>query len=117
MTNQELWDANWQWFIVKGRKRSVGPNGQCLYRGPRGTKCGIGIVIPDDLYRKGMEGMAIEDNCANYPEVSVFLAGVDPTFAVLIQKAHDDARNKEDQKRRLLTLAENYDLTLPEGIS
>ena len=35
-------------------KPSVGPNGACLYRGPDGTKCAIGALIPDECYNESL---------------------------------------------------------------
>jgi hypothetical protein len=31
-------------------------SGTCLYRGPNGTKCAIGCLIPDELYVPDMDG-------------------------------------------------------------
>jgi hypothetical protein len=31
----------------------------CLYRGPNGTKCAVGAIMPDSVYRKGMETSGI----------------------------------------------------------
>lgn len=31
----------------------------CLYRGPNGCKCAIGMLIPDELYDKNMEGRSL----------------------------------------------------------
>lgn len=38
------------------KKVSAGKNGDCLYRGPNGTKCAIGCLIPAREYRKSFEG-------------------------------------------------------------
>lgn len=46
------------------------PIGSCLYRGPKGRKCGAGWLIPDPLYNKSMENRSIVFICVDYPEVS-----------------------------------------------
>lgn len=30
---------------------------KCMYRGPNGTKCAVGMLIPDELYDKEIESM------------------------------------------------------------
>jgi hypothetical protein len=42
-------------------KRSVNKNGNCRYRGPKGSMCAIGFLIPDDKYKKSFEQNSIED--------------------------------------------------------
>jgi hypothetical protein len=42
-------------------KRSVNRNGICQYRGPKGSMCAIGFLIPDDKYKKSFERNAVED--------------------------------------------------------
>ena len=55
MTNQELFDK-----VVaharSQREKAVNEEGSCLYRGPRGLKCFIGALIPDDKYTPELEG-------------------------------------------------------------
>lgn len=56
VTVQEVFDAVWQAFVVEGRPFAVSPDKNehgvypCLYRGPNGTKCAIGLIIPDEEY-------------------------------------------------------------------
>lgn len=33
----------------------------CLYRGPNGTKCAVGCLIPDDLYCFALENLTVYD--------------------------------------------------------
>ena len=33
--------------------------GGCLYRGPNGSKCAIGCLIPDEEYKDSMEGKSV----------------------------------------------------------
>ena len=39
--------------------QSKNEKGECLYRGPNNTKCGIGHIISDEKYREDMEGRDI----------------------------------------------------------
>lgn len=47
MTLQELFDANWQHFVVEKNPQSK-KDGRCMYGG---TGCAIGCVMPDELKR------------------------------------------------------------------
>jgi hypothetical protein len=60
-TTQGLFDTVTRHLFAQGRpalqndphmRRSA--NG-CMYRGPNGTKCAAGVLIPDDLYDDDME--------------------------------------------------------------
>lgn len=35
--------------------------GQCAYRGSNGTKCAVGVLIPDDVYNPYMEGHDVDE--------------------------------------------------------
>lgn len=58
---QEVFDTVIR-HLVNQRKASVnGYNGECVYRGPDGTKCAVGCLIPDEVYNVGMEGKNVYD--------------------------------------------------------
>lgn len=54
-------------------RRSANRKGDCLYRGPGGTACAIGCLIPDGLYRQRMEGLSALDLSERYPDLAPFL--------------------------------------------
>src|SRR3546814_5767296 len=41
--------------IVAQGQLAKNEDDDCLYRGPNNTKCGVGHLIPDNLYREGIE--------------------------------------------------------------
>jgi hypothetical protein len=43
--------------LVTGDDDSDRSTGDCLYRGPNGTKCAIGCLIPDDRYSESLEDL------------------------------------------------------------
>lgn len=55
MDKQEIFDT-----VVKALKKqgkpSVSHRGECVYRGPDGTKCAAGHLLPDECYTPTMEG-------------------------------------------------------------
>lgn len=58
MEAQEIFDTVAKHLFAQGTRAMADPDchsGQCLYRGPNGSKCAVGVLIPDKLYHKGME--------------------------------------------------------------
>lgn len=83
ITMQETFD-----FVVgKIREQgcaSMGDNKSCLYRGPNGTKCAAGHVIPDDKYDPIMENCTVAKN-----EFTGMNEGVKLIRKVLLETGHD----------------------------
>lgn len=99
ITAQQILDANFQWFIIEQHPPSMGKGSDsCVYRGPNGLKCGIGLVLPDELYveRMDLEGMnsTIAQVLGEYPGVAEFFDGVPVQFLTDIQHAHDFSSDK-----------------------
>jgi hypothetical protein len=58
MTPQKIFDKVAKHLFTQGKRAMLDPtreSGQCMYRGPDGSKCAVGVLIPNKLYRKGME--------------------------------------------------------------
>lgn len=64
-TAQEIFDQVLTHLRVQGCQsiKSAAPTipAMCLYRGPNGTRCAIGVLIPDDLYRPNSEGRSVDE--------------------------------------------------------
>jgi len=56
-TSQEIFDIVCQHLLTQ-KVKSI-ENFHCLYRGPNGTKCAVGCLIPDDQYKEDMEHNSI----------------------------------------------------------
>lgn len=111
---QDFFDRSAGGVIAQGCKsaHSVG----CLYRGPNGTKCAIGHLIQDDVYRSGMD----EDSVL--PDV-IEAMGLDPDDREILslfsdmQYAHDGAAESygdpfvNDFKHRMAIVADRFDLS------
>lgn len=93
----------------------------CLYRGPNGNKCLVGISLPDAEYRSSWDD--VEDPAgANeiLPECPTF-SKITPKLARFIQEAHDEGsslpQGVEDWRAGMLTklrlAAREYSLTVP----
>lgn len=90
-TRQETFDTVVKHFaFMEGPAVSRNEQGEvlhCLYRGPNGSKCFAGALIPDELYTPDMEGAP-----ANRWPVAPVIEGLgyDPEFVRSLQGAHDD---------------------------
>jgi hypothetical protein len=57
MTPQEIFDTVARHLFTQGER--AGDDFGCFYRGPCGTKCAVGILIPDAAYHEDMEGCSV----------------------------------------------------------
>lgn len=126
-TRQELFNNAWNGFVKQGWSIAYKIMTGCMYRGPNKTRCAIGWSIPDEFYRRRMEGKP-----AICPEV-VTAANIDPEefeFVRELQQTHDrvalhqfhtsadgiDLDQKTELKRRMTAFAAKYNLTIPNGV-
>lgn len=47
-------------------------NGDCKFRGEKGTKCAVGLFIPDEEYDPDMEAMTLCDIQRDYPDLELW---------------------------------------------
>jgi len=83
LTRQEMF-AIIRKHLLTQNVQAVGAIG-CSYRGHNGTKCAIGILIPDDKYDPNMEGAQIHSS----PRVRALFMESDLSFLYDIQNIHD----------------------------
>lgn len=57
----------------KGKSVSDTNTEECLYRGPNGVKCAVGMFIPDDRYSPDMENKSAEGLLERHDYVTQFL--------------------------------------------
>jgi len=89
----------------------------CAYRGLNGTKCAIGILIPDDIYSPDMEGKTFRQLCrqniavANLPEIQAIMK-----VGEVMQQLHDNLLGRSDFRTLLRHSAQSrlpdYGLTV-----
>ena len=94
-TNQGVLNTAFRNLMKQGRFSSDS-DGRCLYRGPEGTKCAIGSMIPDELYKKGLEGNVISDAEMHSVRDLCFGPKVDNGFLRALQNAHDNRSLRSD---------------------
>lgn len=66
--------------ITSSKSHIVG--GSCLYRGPNGTKCAVGCLIPDDLYEPSMEGKSVPGS----GDFDMYLSTVGKVLTQIVEK-------------------------------
>jgi len=59
-TKQKLFDTVATHLLTQNEK-SIDSHGNCVYRGTKGLKCAIGVLIPDETYSADMEGETAQD--------------------------------------------------------
>lgn len=117
-TRQEIFDIVSAHLLTQNEKSVVvAHNGvsQCKYRGPRGLKCAIGVLIPDEKYDPSWEGRSM-----HAPDIVFSLTracGIRPddgSFASSLQQIHDsyDVCAWRDQ---LKLFSSSWNLAWPEN--
>lgn len=93
-------------LLQNKRSLSFGYGGQCAYRSPNGSKCGIGFLIADIEYLEKFEGRNISDVLdAN----KIHLSNEKTKFLSHIQRIHDNTPVSE-WKNKLQELSKLYNL-------
>lgn len=112
MNYQKIYDKVAKHLLTQ-MKQSVSADLEgCAYRGEGGTMCAIGCLIPDDLYRKGMEGKHAQFVLRTWPELNKIIGaedGRDYNFLLALQRIHD-RRQPEAWLNELTDFARAYDL-------
>lgn len=116
MNAQEIFDTVARHLHKQGKRAGKYDNDsrdeadfRCLYRGPEGTKCAVGCLIPDELYDPNIEGLSVSDI------KDVLLKAGIGAFALLgqLQNVHDTAWSWEQPGglcNRLTAVAKDYGL-------
>lgn len=117
MNRQEAYDIVVAHLFTQGRRAYDEDNG-CLYRGPNGAKCAVGVLIPDEQYNPAMEGCSVGGlvGSSGYKIPSVVRRNADLMQA--LQSVHDDCCVQENGSyfmpelyERLLGVADYFGLS------
>jgi hypothetical protein len=111
------WDDDAQAFLdVDGDANSA----ECLYRGPDGMKCAVGVLMTDEAYKPEMEHTGVSSVIRNYEKVrALFSEEVlnDVNFFSDLQGCHDDGTTPQAMQDNLKGFAKKYDLVWPLSLS
>ncbi len=114
MTSQEIFDTSVTALLKQGR-RSVKPSGYCMFRGPNGTKCAVGHLIPDDDYDPRMDQTLGEDGLGNSYTLELVAQKLETgqSFLFGLQRCHDkssDTNFDSDFRHLARAFAEDHEL-------
>lgn len=122
MDRQEVINKVWKHFVTDGEPYST-CDGACAYRGDKGTKCAVGLLIPDDKYKPSYDAdaLAIKKLVLRHPEVKEIL-GIssedDVLFLSELQRCHDSSSCFSDFSTRIEVSLRNlihlHELKIPE---
>jgi hypothetical protein len=95
-TQQAVFEHVSRHLFRQGRKAAA--NGDCLYRGPDGTCCAVGCLIPDEVYSESMEGRCI--HALIHQDARDSLAYLEPFSQLLesLQSVHDSSSAWESSR-------------------
>jgi hypothetical protein len=111
MTNQEAFDRVVRHLLKQGRK-AADSDGVCRYRGPDGTSCAVGCLIPDEEYSPLMEGKAV-DSASMRQRMPPSLVDLNERLLLSLQRVHDQ-KSPGNWLGELERVAEQFGLTMPE---
>jgi hypothetical protein len=106
MSMQEIFDTVVNHLRSQGCKSEGEFNGKkcCFYRGPNGTRCAAGVLIPDDEYSPKMEHRLVDD----LPFFSKY-SERERSLIFFLQGVHD-LNTPEFWEKRLKEVADQFDL-------
>lgn len=120
---QEDFNKVWDWFVVERHGRSVtGPEGGCCYRAPNGNRCAVGVLLPDHLWRPGLNSTPIlslatrTSSTAHAQAIEEWIDKRGRDFLYRLQSAHDYVNAIDFRRaigRKLREIAKWFDLTIP----
>ena len=120
MTKRAVFNTAAKHLLTQNCK-SVDDFGCCLYRGNNGTSCAVGVLIPDELYHKELEG-----NFDRFPRFlaehfpgnskAIALAKLTHKYEVLLEKLQliHDKLLPEEWRTALDKLAKEEKIIRPE---
>lgn len=119
MTEQDVFNSMWTRFVVNKEPLSQSEQRGCMYRlnlmASDPVRCGIGGVIPDEVYRPAFEDIGIRDLLMNYnyEDLRGVFNSCDPAKLQGLQECHDYAHNQAELECRLTIHALEHGYTVP----
>lgn len=119
MNNQEVFDKVVTHLRTQNRPSFEDHEG-CMYRGPGGTMCAVGCLIPDNVYDAAMEREGVQAKVVSQVLKTLGFTGPQINLLGVLQKEHDAWATKgdgtwgADQEEAFANVAKNYELTMTE---
>jgi hypothetical protein len=115
-TKQSVFDTVARGILAQGGPAlSENDLPSCVYRGAKGIKCGIGMLIPDSEYTDNMEGQDVINALGFSFALTNLAENVSINFLEQLQVAHDDAGSStigwlDNWKEPMRNIAVSHDL-------
>lgn len=115
MTPQQIFDTVARHLFAQGFRslQQAEDAYSCAYRGTHGTSCAVGVLIPDHVYTKDMEGIDAEGLCHRFKAVLPAWMLVNMPLLLALQTVHDvnySWKSDADMKFSLSCVADRYNL-------
>ncbi len=117
MTPQEIFDKVAKHLFTQGCRSAEldeDTDSACLYRGPEGRMCAVGVLIPDELYNTDMEYMNAAYLIGNVGSPFPAWMKANENLLHSLQISHDRSHNwlnSEAMRERLRAVATQYALS------
>ncbi len=111
---QTAFNTAYRGLKAQGFRRSYDRKAyQCLYRGPNGTKCAVGQLLPARAVKADQNGYAVHELINYNDTVAELFININPTALVMLQGCHDEGKTPDEMKTRLSGFAFTNGLTIP----
>lgn len=92
LTAQQIFDKVAE-HLLKQNDRCMSAKSVCSYSGDNGLKCAVGVLIPDELYDRSMEGQSYSSIYGGSLSAALTKGGVDLKLCIPLlnglQRLHD----------------------------
>lgn len=112
MTDQEVFTMVATHLLAQNEKAMSANNSFCMYRSPKGLKCALGCLIPDNEYAPELEGKTFREMQAK-GLVPPALLSMNVDLIKELQAVHDQWQ-PERWATRLTIVAGDFGLQMPE---
>jgi len=106
MKKQEIFDAVVKHLLAAPARSVNHITDTCVYRGPNGSKCAVGAILPDEIYDPkfdiSSEGTGIHSLCEKYSDEIPYWMRRNVMLLQELQRTHDDPENWYDKKRYMI---------------
>lgn len=115
MTTQEAFHRVYRHLLTQGHRAtrySKTNYVSCVYRGEDGSRCAIGALIPDELYKPELEGLGVLEIMQGNQEIVALFEDVPHLLLERLQELHDHVP-AHLWKEGLEEIADDYGLKVP----
>ena len=115
LSDQEFFDAAWNWLVVENHPKCDCPMGDSLYRDGDKT-CVVGAFIPEELYALNFPDDPIITLLVRYPEFREWFQHLQPQLMREVEETHNAFDSSvETREGTMRAIAAKFGLRCPEA--